>query len=169
MSQLFTSGGQSIGVSVSTSVLPMNIQDWFPLVWCTNPTKKSEPKPGREGGGARWWPWLPCSAAPRGILSESWTGAGSETRGSRSPRSGTAGLGPSFEASRPCFCPTTPAPLRWPAGRYHQEVRLTWYMGGAPPSATPPTPASAPDPSFEGWCAAQEWYFAPRDAWWLRG
>ena len=33
MSQLFSSGGQSIGVSASTSVLPMNIQDWFPLGW----------------------------------------------------------------------------------------------------------------------------------------
>ena len=33
MSQLFTSGGQSIGVSASTLVLPMNIQDWFPLGW----------------------------------------------------------------------------------------------------------------------------------------
>ena len=31
MSQLFTSGGQSIGVSASASVLPMNIQDCFPL------------------------------------------------------------------------------------------------------------------------------------------
>ena len=31
MSQLFVSGGQNIGVSASTSVLPMNIQDWFPL------------------------------------------------------------------------------------------------------------------------------------------
>ena len=31
MSQLFTSGGQSIGVSASISVFPMNIQDWFPL------------------------------------------------------------------------------------------------------------------------------------------
>ena len=31
MSQFFTSGGQSTGVSASTSVLPMNIQDWFPL------------------------------------------------------------------------------------------------------------------------------------------
>ena len=31
MSQLFVSGGQSIGVSASTSVLPMNIQDRFPL------------------------------------------------------------------------------------------------------------------------------------------
>ena len=30
VSQLFTSGGQSIGVSASASVLPMNIQDWFP-------------------------------------------------------------------------------------------------------------------------------------------
>ena len=33
MSHFFTSGGQSIGVSASTSVLPMNIQDWFPLGW----------------------------------------------------------------------------------------------------------------------------------------
>ena len=33
MSQLFTSGGQSIGVSASTSVLPMNTQDWSPLEW----------------------------------------------------------------------------------------------------------------------------------------
>ena len=33
MSQFFTSGGQSIGVSASTSVLPMNIQEWFPLGW----------------------------------------------------------------------------------------------------------------------------------------
>ena len=33
MSQLFVSGGQSIGVSASTSVLPMNTQDWFPLGW----------------------------------------------------------------------------------------------------------------------------------------
>ena len=33
MSQLFASGGQSIGVSASTSVLPINIQDWFPLGW----------------------------------------------------------------------------------------------------------------------------------------
>ena len=33
MSQSFTSGGQSIGVSVSASVLPMNTQDWSPLGW----------------------------------------------------------------------------------------------------------------------------------------
>ena len=31
MSQLFTSGGQSIGATASSSVLPMNIQCWFPL------------------------------------------------------------------------------------------------------------------------------------------
>ena len=31
MSQFFTSGGQSIGVSASALVLPMNIQNWFPL------------------------------------------------------------------------------------------------------------------------------------------
>ena len=33
MSQLFTLGGQSTGVSASASVLPMNIQDWFPSGW----------------------------------------------------------------------------------------------------------------------------------------
>ena len=33
MSQFFTSGGQSIGVSASASVLLINIQDWFPLGW----------------------------------------------------------------------------------------------------------------------------------------
>ena len=33
MSQFFISGGQIIGASASTSVLTMNIQDWFPLGW----------------------------------------------------------------------------------------------------------------------------------------
>ena len=33
MSQFFALGGQHIGVSASASVLPMNIQDWFPLGW----------------------------------------------------------------------------------------------------------------------------------------
>ena len=33
MSQLFASGSQSIGISASTSVLPMNTQDWTPLGW----------------------------------------------------------------------------------------------------------------------------------------
>ena len=33
MSHVFLSGGQSIGASASASVLPMNIQDWFPLGW----------------------------------------------------------------------------------------------------------------------------------------
>ena len=33
MSQFLTSGGQRIGVSASASVLPVNIQDWFPIGW----------------------------------------------------------------------------------------------------------------------------------------
>ena len=33
MSQFFASGGQSTGASASASILPMNIQDWFPLGW----------------------------------------------------------------------------------------------------------------------------------------
>ena len=33
MSHLFASGGQGIGVLASASVLPMNIEDWFPVGW----------------------------------------------------------------------------------------------------------------------------------------
>ena len=50
-SQLFTSGGQSIGASTSASVLPMNIQDWFPLgltIWspCSpRDSQESSPTP----------------------------------------------------------------------------------------------------------------------------
>ena len=49
MSQFFTSGGQRIGVSASASVLPMNIQDWFPLGWtgwtpsCPKDSQESSP------------------------------------------------------------------------------------------------------------------------------
>ena len=43
-SQFFASGGQSIGVSASASVLPMNTQDWSPLGWTLC----------RGGGGVGW-------------------------------------------------------------------------------------------------------------------
>ena len=46
MSQFFASGGQSFGVSASTSVLPMNIQDWFPLGWTSWISLKSK-RPSR--------------------------------------------------------------------------------------------------------------------------
>ena len=47
MSQLFALGGQSFGVSASTSVLPMTIQDWFPLGWTgwISLQSKSSPTP----------------------------------------------------------------------------------------------------------------------------
>ena len=48
MSQLFTWGGQSIGVSASASVLPMNTQDWSPLVGspcCPRDSQESSPTP----------------------------------------------------------------------------------------------------------------------------
>ena len=47
MSQLFASGGQSIGVSASASVLPMNIQGWCPdwLVWSCSSRDSQEPSP----------------------------------------------------------------------------------------------------------------------------
>ena len=41
MSHLFTSGGQSIGVLASASVLPMSIQDRFPIGWTVQGTFKS--------------------------------------------------------------------------------------------------------------------------------
>ena len=49
MSQFFPSGGQSIGVSASASVLPMNTQDWSPLEWTgwtsCSPRDSREPSP----------------------------------------------------------------------------------------------------------------------------
>ena len=45
MSQFFASGGQSIGVSASTSFLPMSIQDWFPLGWTDWISLQSSPTP----------------------------------------------------------------------------------------------------------------------------
>ena len=48
MSHLFTSGGQSTGVSASASVLPMNTQDWSPLGWTgwiSLQSKESSPTP----------------------------------------------------------------------------------------------------------------------------
>ena len=51
VSQLFASGGQRIGVSASTSVLPMNTQDWSPSGWtgrspCSQrDSQESSPKP----------------------------------------------------------------------------------------------------------------------------
>ena len=51
MSQFFASGGQRIGVSASASVLPMNIQCWFPLGWtgliscCPRDSQESSPAP----------------------------------------------------------------------------------------------------------------------------
>ena len=45
MSQFFASGGQSIGVSASASVLPTNIQDWYPLgltIWSPGTPRDSQ-------------------------------------------------------------------------------------------------------------------------------
>ena len=45
MSLIFASGGQTIGVSASTSVLPVNTQDWSPLVWSSSPRDSQESSP----------------------------------------------------------------------------------------------------------------------------
>ena len=53
MSQIFVSGGQSTGVSVSAPVLPMNIEEWFPLGltglinWINLNIKGHKTRPGR--------------------------------------------------------------------------------------------------------------------------
>ena len=55
VSQFFASSSQSIGVSASASVLPINIQDWFPLGWtgwiscCPRDSQKSSPTPQFKG------------------------------------------------------------------------------------------------------------------------
>ena len=62
LSQFFASGGQSIGVSASASVLPMNIQDWFPLGWAggspCSPRESQESSPTPQFKVSILW----CSA-----------------------------------------------------------------------------------------------------------
>ena len=54
INQFFTSGGQSIGVSASASVLPINIQEWFPsgltglFPCCPRDSQESSPAPHFE-------------------------------------------------------------------------------------------------------------------------
>ena len=64
MSQFFASGGQTIGVSASASVLPMNIQDWFPLgmtgLISSNSLRVFIILPEREHLGGCWEITLPC-------------------------------------------------------------------------------------------------------------
>ena len=82
MSQFFTSDGQSIGVSASASVLPVNIQDWFPLGWtgwspCSpRDSQESSPTPQFKSTNSlvlwrsQWQttsvllPWEPCELTP---------------------------------------------------------------------------------------------------------
>ena len=68
MSQLFASGGQSIGVSPSASVLPMNTQDWSPLGWTGWISLQSK-------GGYCYWKNLPsnlCWGLERKISHQQW-------------------------------------------------------------------------------------------------
>ena len=65
VSWLFTLGGQSIGASASGSVLPMNIQDWFPLgltVWSCCSCNSQEFSPVHTINEVEFGPaWLECS------------------------------------------------------------------------------------------------------------
>ena len=67
MSQFFASGGQSIGVSASTSVLPMNIQDWAPVLPMRNSRLWLVDCPWDHRGGK--WEWL-IKPEPMGLKAE---------------------------------------------------------------------------------------------------
>ena len=61
MSQLFTGGGQNIGVSALASVLPMNTQDWSPLEWTgwiSLQSKGLSRVMSKVGANYIWW--CPC-------------------------------------------------------------------------------------------------------------
>ena len=86
MSQFFASGGQSIGISASASVLPMNIQDWFPLGWTgwislqskgfsrvsSSTTVQKHPSV-QPSITVCWWARVPSHCLLSGSLSYSWT------------------------------------------------------------------------------------------------
>ena len=58
MSQFFVSGGQSIGASASASVLPMNVQDWYPLGSPCSPRDFQEFSPTLEKYDLSYLVWL---------------------------------------------------------------------------------------------------------------
>ena len=61
-SWVLASSGQSIGVSASASVLPMNIQDWSPLGWTGLISLLSQNK--EKGTICEWGPGLPATRGP---------------------------------------------------------------------------------------------------------
>ena len=73
MSQLFASGGESIGALASASVLPMTIQGWFPLgltVWSCCSCNSQEFSPVHTINEVEFGPaWLECSF-PKFILAQ---------------------------------------------------------------------------------------------------
>ena len=79
MRQYFQSGGQNIGVSASASVLPMNIQDWFPLGWTGwisfSPRDSQEYSPNHSSKASVLW----CSAFIMVQLSHPYTTTGKTT------------------------------------------------------------------------------------------
>ena len=73
MGQLFTSGGQTTGVSASATVLPMNIQGWFPLGLTGFPcspkdSQESSPSPQFEQLSSAYWAVTLCWALGRAAL-----------------------------------------------------------------------------------------------------
>ena len=68
MSQFFASGGHSIGVSASASVLPMDTQDWFPLGWTGLISLQS------KGLSRVWLNLIPCHLSHHIFLSASGEG-----------------------------------------------------------------------------------------------
>ena len=60
VSQFFVSGGQSIGVSASTSILPMNTQDWSPLGWTVLELQKRKKKKALLTHCWGYYEWVPC-------------------------------------------------------------------------------------------------------------
>ena len=83
VSQLFVSGGQSIGASASASVLPMNIQGWFPLgltvPCCPRGSQESSSVPYFESiySSALSFPYVqlshPCMTTGKTIALTGWT------------------------------------------------------------------------------------------------
>ena len=88
LSQFFASGGQSIGVSASASVLTMNIQDWFPMMdWldllAVQGTLKSLLQHHSSKASILWWSTFymvqfshPCMTTGKTIAVTRWTFAG---------------------------------------------------------------------------------------------
>ena len=166
MSQLLASGGQSIGVSASTSVLPMNIQGWFPLdLLAVQGTLKSLLQHHSSKASILWrsvyfmvWLSHPYMTTGKTIALTRWTFVGKvmSLLFNSTPR-----LPPNKGRSPHLASPGCPLLLLAPAPQASQVTSLISCLLPVSPSLTPPHLLGLLAGSWECQVVTSNWFPLP--------